>query len=118
MFEQGFITRLPHMGLPGSRVRLQSEEQFKVTLQFSKSFVTGVLFYNIMFVMCLVKLTFFYIPGPGCHQWGAKNLPFAGGSHRQKTRKQKFIHTHIHITTVLTLISTPGSVLPDKVSAF
>ena len=63
-------------------------------------------------------ITFFYKPGLGCHHRDAKNLPFAGGSHRPKTRKQRFIHTHIHTTTAHTLLSTPVAVPPDIVSAF
>ena len=58
---------------------------------------------------------FLYITGLGCHHWSAKNFPFAGGSHRPKTRKQKFIHTHILTITVHTLLSTPGEVPTDIV---
>ena len=61
---------------------------------------------------------FFFIPGFGIQHWGARNLPFAECSHRPKTRKQKFIHTHIHNTTVQTILSTPGAVPLDIVSAF
>ena len=49
---------------------------------------------------------------------GVRKPPLSRGYSQTKNLKKKNIHTPIHTTTAHTLLSTPGAVPPDIVSAF